>query len=161
MVKQGSAEGIVGRIDPTEGQNMKQRKETRISMTRKDAEGRDGNPGAPVGGSGRNPREQREGVSKVTARRENSIRKTNRARVGELFLAVRRQGYVRRTRRMDTAQIALHSMETVETIPHAGQKPDEAGTSRRSCMEIGHKRSRSLVECRGIPHERSFPEEIL
>ena len=46
-------------------------------MIRRDTDGRDGKPGAPAGGSGRNPREQRESVSKVTAKRENSIRKTN------------------------------------------------------------------------------------
>lgn len=46
-------------------------------MAIKDAEGRDGKPGAPVSGSTRNVRKQRESASKATTRRENSIHETN------------------------------------------------------------------------------------
>jgi hypothetical protein len=45
-------------------------------MIRRDTGGPDGKPGAPAGGSGRNPREQRESVSKVTARRDDSTQGT-------------------------------------------------------------------------------------
>ncbi|MCI0558625.1 MAG: group II intron reverse transcriptase/maturase [Nitrososphaera sp.] len=45
-------------------------------MAVKDADGRDERRGATSGGSGRNSREQRSGVSKATAKRENSIQET-------------------------------------------------------------------------------------
>jgi RNA-directed DNA polymerase len=46
-------------------------------MIKRDTGGPDGKPGAPASGNGRNPREQRrEGVSKVTAKREDSTQGT-------------------------------------------------------------------------------------
>jgi RNA-directed DNA polymerase len=46
-------------------------------MAIKDTDGRDEKRGATSGGSGRNSREQKKGVSKATAKRENSLRETN------------------------------------------------------------------------------------
>jgi hypothetical protein len=46
-------------------------------MATKDTDGREERRGATLGGSGRNSREQKKGVSKVTAKRDNSLHETD------------------------------------------------------------------------------------
>jgi len=59
-------------IDRTEGPNVSCGKEPELSMTSGDADRGAAMPGASPGGSGRNPRDDGVGASKVTARSEIS-----------------------------------------------------------------------------------------
>jgi RNA-directed DNA polymerase len=75
--KQKSAEVIVDRNRPDRRTKHDVRRDAQISMAIKDADGRDAKRGATSGGSGRNSREQKKGVSKATAKRERSLHETN------------------------------------------------------------------------------------
>ena len=69
---QKSAEGIVVPFDRSEGPNVKYGLETRISMTKGDAERRAEKLESHPEGSRRKRREEGLGASRVTARREDS-----------------------------------------------------------------------------------------
>ncbi len=63
MDRQKSAEGILGRSDPTEGPNMNMEQETRRSMAKQNTDRSAGKSSTTPEGSGRNPREHGDGVS--------------------------------------------------------------------------------------------------
>ena len=61
--------------------------------------------------------------------------------------------YHRRAGRLAAAEVALHSMATVEAPLYPGQEVDAAGIDGSPGVEIGHERARPLVEFRGLAHE--------
>jgi len=62
---------------------------------------------------------------------------------------------------MGQAQTALHSLAPVETLLHPSQETDAEGTTGKGGLDIGHKRTRPLVELRRLAHEQCLPEIVL
>ena len=78
---------------------------------------------------------------------------TAASRLGELFPVGGGQGRISGTGRLDTTQVALHPLASVETRLYPLQEPDETGTARGACVAIGHQRSWAVVELRRVAHE--------
>ena len=62
---------------------------------------------------------------------------------------------------MDSAETAVHTLATVEAALHPSEEPDARGLSEETGMEIGHERTRPLVEFRSLAHEPSLSETLL
>ena len=90
-------------------------------------------------------------------------RRTNTAakRLDELLPAGRGEGDLRRVRRLDTPEVEVRDLATMEADVRAGKRTDEAWTEGRSSAEISDEWTRALVECGGLAHERSLSEVIL
>ncbi len=62
---------------------------------------------------------------------------------------------------MDQASFTLCPVEAVEAKLYQGKADDEVWDIRISGLEIGHKRSWSMVELWSVSYESGFPKEVL
>ena len=62
---------------------------------------------------------------------------------------------------MDTAQVTLCPVATLEAAVCACTQLDAAGTDGRAGMALGHQRARPVVECGRVSHARGLPEVLV
>lgn len=56
---------------------------------------------------------------------------------------------------------ALHPVETVEASLEALSDVDEAGAAGKSGSSVGVQPERTVVQCRGLPHEPGLAQTLL
>ena len=94
---------------------------------------------------------------------ETDRRRTNTVaeRLDELLPAGRGERNLRGVGRLDTTEVEVRDLATMEAKLRAGEGFDEARTGKGSGAEVSDEWTRPLVECGGVAHERSLSEVVL
>jgi hypothetical protein len=62
---------------------------------------------------------------------------------------------------MDSATLALHYLAAVEAAVYQSKRTDEVWTPGATCLGLGYKSKRPLVELRSLTYESGFSKAVL